>query len=89
MIKLRPNYFKQKEIAEVITTKFEGIDAYIPVGWHNYLQRKYGDYNKLPPPEKQRGHHSAGIPNPFTPCTHDNIRHWKSRSIATNAFLKK
>lgn len=98
MIKLGTNYIKGKEIASLIRTKFENVEAYIPVGWDGYLRRRYGNYMQLPPVEKQRGHHSdsnymqfplieqqrehhdADIPDPFTPCNHSEILHWKSRT---------
>ena len=87
MIKLGANYFKKEEIENVIKIRFEGTDAYIPVGWHNYLIRKYGEYMKLPPSEKQKGHHSADIPNPFTPCNHTEILHWKFSNTITQASV--
>jgi len=87
MIKLGANYFKEKELATLIKIKFEGVDTYIPVGWHNYLKRRYGDYLKLPPPEKQKGHHSVDIPDPFTPCNHTEIFYWDDRKkVKDKAF---
>jgi len=87
MIKKGANYFKEEEIANLIKIKFEGTDAYIPEGWHFYLKRKYGDYNKLPPPENQKGHHSASVPNPFTPCNHTKVLDWKFRSTFNNQAI--
>lgn len=42
---------------EGLKVKFEGIDAVVPTNYDAYLTAKYGDYMKLPPPEKQLGHH--------------------------------
>jgi lipopolysaccharide cholinephosphotransferase len=79
MIKLGACYKTQKEISQVIRTKFEDMEAYIPIGWESYLKRMYGNYMELPPLEKQKGHHSADLPDPFTQCEHDEILHWKDR----------
>ncbi len=81
MIKMRANYFREKEISDLIKIKFEDVEAYIPKGYDRYLKRKYGNYMQLPPLEKQKGHHSADIPDPFTPCDHTEILHWKNRRI--------
>lgn len=42
-----------------VTVKFEGVDAVVPTHYHEYLTAKYGDYMKLPPENKQIGHHYA------------------------------
>jgi lipopolysaccharide cholinephosphotransferase len=79
MIKKGANYFRPKELSKFIKTKFENVEAYIPEGYDDYLTRKYGNYWETPPPEKQKGHHSAETPDPFTPCNHTAILHWKNR----------
>lgn len=79
MISRGANYFKEREISTLIKTNFEDTEAFIPLGWHGYLGRKYGDYMKLPAPEKQKGHHSANVPDPFTPCDHTEILYWKEQ----------
>ena len=79
MIKLGQCYKTEKELSQLIRTKFEDMEALIPIGWETYLKRMYGDYMKLPPVEKQQGHHSADLPDPFTPCEHTEILHWKER----------
>ena len=79
MIKLGANYFKRKELSSLTKIKFEDMETYIPVGWHNYLKRRYGNYMKTPAPEKQKGHHSLGAPDPFNPCDHTEILYWKDR----------
>lgn len=55
--------------------------GFIPIGWQTYLKRMYGDYMKLPPVEKRNSLHSAVLPNPFTPCEHTEILHWKNRTV--------
>jgi lipopolysaccharide cholinephosphotransferase len=80
MVKMGANYFREKEISILVKTKFEDTKTYIPLGWHNYLKRKYGNYMELPPLEKRKGHHSNDIPDPFTPCDHTKILHWKDGS---------
>jgi lipopolysaccharide cholinephosphotransferase len=75
------NYFRESEIKEVERATFEGLTVYIPKGWHTYLKRKYGDYMKLPPVEKQVNHH-GGLPDAFTPCHHTEVLNWKDRKTA-------
>jgi lipopolysaccharide cholinephosphotransferase len=77
MIKLGANYFRKEDIFPLIKVQFEDMETYIPFGWHKYLTRRYGNYMKMPVLEAQRGHHSQGIPDPFTPCNHKEILHWK------------
>lgn len=36
---------------------FEGISVVLPENYDAYLSQMYGDYMKLPPPEKRVGHH--------------------------------
>jgi lipopolysaccharide cholinephosphotransferase len=88
MIKMGANYFKEKEISSTVSVKYEDTEAYIPQGWHSYLERKYGSYMELPPSEKQKGHHSAEIPDPFTPCNHTEILYWKDRKIKSAQLQK-
>lgn len=40
---------------------FEGIEVSLPADPHRYLERMYGDYMKLPPPEKRVPHHYCDI----------------------------
>lgn len=47
-----PNIF-----LEGSTLKFEGMDVKVPKDYDKYLSNLYGDYMKLPPIEKQVGHH--------------------------------
>ncbi len=72
------NYIKKEEIDTLIKAKFEDAEFYIPQGWHDCLKRQYGDYMKLPPPEKQQSNHNV-LPDPFTPCMHTEILRWEER----------
>ena len=42
---------------EFIKVPFEDIEAYVPKDYDTYLRNLYGDYMKLPPVDKQVGHH--------------------------------
>lgn len=42
---------------EFIKVPFEDIEAYVPKQYDTYLRNLYGDYMKLPPEDKQVGHH--------------------------------
>ena len=88
MIKRGANYFTEKEISSLIKIKYEDAEAYIPQGWHNYLKRKYGNYMEMPPIEKQKGHHSEEIPDPFNPCNHTEIFYWKDRKVKDVMFVE-
>ena len=82
MWKFGTNYIKEKELSELVKTKFEEMETYIPAGWDSCLKRQYGNYMQLPPIEKQSGHHSiVETPDPFTPCRHKEILNWKDRNI--------
>lgn len=37
--------------------KFEGRYFDVPIGWEPYLQRNYGNYMELPPPEERKSNH--------------------------------
>ncbi len=78
LLQVGANYIKQKDISTLIKTKFEDMEFYIPQGWHNCLTRQYGDYMKLPPPEKRKSEHNV-LPDPFTPCLHKEILQWQER----------
>ena len=80
--KFGANYFTEREIKEVEKAEFEGLSVAIPKGWHSYLERKYGDYMKLPPVEKRVNHHGSGLPEPMKPCQHTKALDWKNRTKA-------
>jgi lipopolysaccharide cholinephosphotransferase len=80
MLKYGDNYIRPAELRSIVKTKFEDMETFIPAGWHNCLQRQYGNYMVLPPAEKQRGHHGlVEKPDPFMPCVHKDILIWKDR----------
>jgi len=81
-INQRTNYIKYKEIKKLKRTKFEDMEAYIPIGWDSYLKRHYGKYKEIPSWEKQKGHHGKDIPDPFNPCNHSEILYWNSTKLA-------
>jgi len=82
MVKMGQCYKTNKELSKIIRTQFEDMEVMIPVGWHTYLKRMYGDYMKLPPVEKQIGHHGTDLPDPFTPCDHTETLVWQKRRMA-------
>lgn len=45
--------------SSVIRMKFENIEINMPIGYDKYLTQLFGDYMRLPPPEKRMGHHSC------------------------------
>ncbi len=63
------------------------MEVYIPIGWESYLKRMYGNYMQLPPVEKQRGHHSEELPDPFTPCEHTEVLNWKNKRVGHDPAL--
>ncbi|MGN6619093.1 MAG: LicD family protein [Ilyomonas sp.] len=75
-------YVKPGEIKELIRVPFEDTEALIPAGYHRYLKRQYNDYMKMPPLEKQRGHHGDDLPDPFTACDHEESLQWKDRKVS-------
>jgi lipopolysaccharide cholinephosphotransferase len=82
MIKMGTNFIRAKEIAEVEKVKFEDMEVFIPKGWDACLRRQYGNYMQLPPAEQRVGLHSKGLPDPFTPCEHEEILNWKNKESA-------
>jgi lipopolysaccharide cholinephosphotransferase len=68
------------ELANLISVKFEDMEAFIPVGYDTYLKRQYGDYMKLPPLEKRVSTHSDQL-RPFVPCDHTEVLHWNERHV--------
>lgn len=78
MIKYGAHYMTKKEITTLVRTQFEDTAVLVPALWEACLKRQYGDFMKLPPAEKQKGHHSE-LPNPFVSCDHEDILHWDKR----------
>ncbi len=73
-IKMRKFFYRPKEISELIKIKFEDMETYIPIGWDEFLKRRYGDYMN----DDRTRRHGIGMPDPFTPCDHREILHWKT-----------
>jgi lipopolysaccharide cholinephosphotransferase len=71
-------YIKEKEYSNLIRVKFEDMEALIPKEFDSYLKRQYGDYMQLPPIEKRVSNHKV-VCDPFTPCNHTEILHWRER----------
>lgn len=74
-LNLGHHYMTKKEITNLVRTKFEDMEVLVPALAEACLKRQYGDFMKLPPVDKQKGHHSD-LPNPFVPCDHKEILHW-------------
>ena len=53
------NWYPKEAFAEAEFRKFENCQLPIPIGYDTYLKIAFGDYMKLPPKEKQVGHHDA------------------------------
>lgn len=83
-VRLGANYIRQSEINGLVRVPFEDIEVSIPQGWHTCLKRQYGDYMKLPPVEKRMGHQEDRLPDPFSPCDHSEILHWKDLKKTKN-----
>lgn len=49
---------------------YEGVSARVPEKYEEYLTALYGDWRKLPPPEKQEGHHYYEICDVEKPYTY-------------------
>jgi len=77
MIKLKTGslYITPDEISDYILTKFEDMEAFIPVGYDSYLKRFFGDYMKLPPSNKRKSTHDVLL-RPFISCEHEESLDW-------------
>lgn len=84
MVKLGENYIRPSELRQLTPAKFEDVNAFIPVGWHTCLRRQYGNYMQLPSENEQKGHHSVTVADPFQPCSHREILHWKGSAAKAN-----
>jgi lipopolysaccharide cholinephosphotransferase len=56
--KTEKEIFNKDWFANTIEVPFENITINLPVGYHEYLTKLFGDYMSLPPKEKQISHHS-------------------------------
>ena len=52
------------------TLEFEGRRVPAPGRWHEYLERIYGDYRRLPPPEERHARHALTILGLGEPAGH-------------------
>lgn len=68
-------HLKFNEIEQVIDHEFEGIQLPVPIGYHEYLRRAYGNYMILPEATEQI------FPNvdPLLPSNHSESRNWTER----------
>ncbi len=80
-------FVTKKELDNLVRMKFEDAEVYVPKSWDSYLKRQYGNYMKLPPPEKRISAHDV-IADPFTPCNHTEILYWKDRRSVENQCSK-
>ena len=53
------NWYPKEAFDKAIFLPFEDGEMPIPVGYDAYLKIAFGDYMKMPPKEKQQGHHDA------------------------------
>lgn len=53
------NWYPKEAFKKAEFRKFEDCQMPIPMGYDAYLKIAFGDYMKLPPKEKQVGHHDA------------------------------
>jgi lipopolysaccharide cholinephosphotransferase len=73
-------YVLEKELQSLVKAKFEDMEAYIPSGWNSYLERQYKNFYQLPPVEQRKSNHTSGdLPDPFTPCEHQQVLFWKNK----------
>lgn len=53
--------FDYCDFSDYIEKKFEDTFIRVPIGYHNYLSRDFGNYMELPPKEKQIPVHDAAV----------------------------
>ena len=80
-------YIKEKEYSNLIKVKFEDMEACIPKEFDSYLKRQYSNYMELPSVDKRISNHQV-ICDPFTPCNHTEILHWKDRKLQSVNHLR-
>lgn len=72
-------YIKESECSTLLRAKFEDMEALIPSGYKSYLIRQYGNFMQLPPVEKRCTNHNV-LADPFAPCNHTEILHWRHKA---------
>jgi lipopolysaccharide cholinephosphotransferase len=58
LYKLEKEIFPKEWFADTVEVTFEDIKIKLPVGYHQYLTKLFGDYMTPPPDDKQVSHHS-------------------------------
>ena len=53
------DFYPAEHFAAGVPGTFEGRTIQNPIGYHSYLQKLYGDYMQLPPPEERVYRHDA------------------------------
>ena len=71
-----PNRFEQEDIFPLTKIHFEDYDFSGPANPHNFLTNYYGDYMKLPPPEKRCSEHAVTALYPTGPNPHFSALNW-------------
>ena len=66
--------YRKELLASSIVLPFENTSIKAPIGYHEYLTYKYGDYMTLPPVEKQVPHHSLVYLNMEEALTIDEMK---------------
>lgn len=89
LVKLGNNFIRKEELNKLVKVQFEDMQAYVPAGWDNCLKRQYSDYMRLPSESQRKGHHSTNVGDPFKPCNHKEILHWKDRVISDKIEIKE
>ena len=67
---------REDDIFPLKKLQFEDTEIYVPNKYDKCLKEIFGDYMKLPPENERKGHHKI-LPDPFHPCNHKEILHWK------------
>lgn len=53
------NEYPAEAFSSAVNKEFEGLELPVPVGYDAYLKMAFGDYMKLPPPEKRVAEHDV------------------------------
>lgn len=70
------DYTDKAVFGDGIVYRFEGLDVIIPSNYDAYLRKKYGDYEKDPPVDKQKSHHIFSVIDVRKPYSYyiDNLK---------------
>ena len=72
--KVEKEIFPKAWFSNTVEKAFEGIVIKLPIGYHEYLSKLFGDYMTPPPVEKQISHHSHYYCNLKEHLTIDEVR---------------